>query len=308
MNNKQWVNLFFIGLFLLVIISLISSFFLHDKFQESSLRNKEYLIKENKPKIIFAGDSRAERQLSVSTALDVLSYSKGDIINIAISSGDPIALNYLVDKYPVKFKNAVIVLSVSANQLNDNSKSRGYFTNRMISKLSYKEKIITFIPNNISTLLGYYYSIVRPHLTTKSQFRESYGFNPIDGTLHKKSAHKRSVEKNPWYEDYVDGGLKHKLIGNSLSELSNKVKELYVYTAPFAPSYLAAMKEGRTLSFERSFKSKITSLCNKYNLTCINYLKVDELDDLHFYDGAHTNKDGAIIFTKKIIKDFRLIE
>jgi hypothetical protein len=312
MNNRQWVNLFFIGVSLLVIILLTSSFFLHDKFQKNTLEKKEYLIKENTPKIIFAGDSRAERQLSVSTALNILKYNKGDIVNIAVSSGDPIALNYLADKYPTKFKNSTVLVSISANQLNDNAKSKGYFSYSMISKLSYKEKIMTFFPNNITTLVGYYLSIVKNYLKTqfnltkKNIYEETYGFNPVSGTLKARNITDRGIKAHPWYENYISGGLKYKIISNSLSSLANKVEKLYVYTAPFAPSYLAAMKEGRILNFEKSFKTQITNICNKHNITCINYLKIDELNDSHFYDGAHTNKLGAKIFTRKVLKDFRL--
>lgn len=306
MNSKQWVNLFFIGISTLLIMTLISTFFIYDKFPENSLRKKEYLIKDNTPKIIFAGDSRAERQLSVSTALNTLGYSKGDIVNIAISSGDPIALNNLVDKYPNKFKNSIVFVSMSANQLNDNARTRGYFTYSMISKLSYTEQIMTFIPNNILTLASYYYSVIRPYPTEAGEFRNTYGFNPIDGTLQKKQTRAASIKRNEWYKNYADKGLKYDLISASLSDLNNKVGKLYVYTAPFAPSYLSSMEKYNILNFEKLFKTRIMDICYKNNITCINYLKINELNDSHFYDGAHTNKNGAIIFTKKVLKDFGL--
>ena len=60
------------------------------------------------------------------------------------------------------------------------------------------------------------------------------------------------------------------------------------------------------LNFEKLFKTRIMDICYKNNITCINYLKINELNDSHFYDGAHTNKNGAIIFTKKVLKDFGL--
>jgi hypothetical protein len=312
MNNRQWVNSFFIGALLLVISLLILSFFLHDKFQKNTLEKKEYLIKENTPKIIFAGDSRASVQLSVSTALDILKYDKGDIVNIAVDSGDPIAINYLVDKYPDKFKNSTVLVSMSANQLNDNAKSKHHFTYSMISKMSYKEKIITFVPNNIPNLFGYYLSPVKSYLKTqlnltkKNLYEETYGFIPLSGTLQAKKITDRKIKNHPWYKNYISGGLKYKIIDNSLSSLANKVGRLYVYTAPFAPSYLAAMKEGRILNFEKSFKTQITNICNKHNITCIHYLKIDELNDSHFSDGVHTNKLGAKIFTRKVLRDFRL--
>jgi hypothetical protein len=299
---------------MIILIGVVfTTYFFHDKFNNNTLKNKEYLIKNYNPKIIFSGDSRAERQLNVREAIKLLNLESGDVVNIAISSGDPIMVNNLIDKYPNKFKNSTIVLSISANQMNDNAKLPVYFTYSMISKLNYLEQVNTFMVDGRGTLLRYYYQNIKNYIKQKldiskknNQFESSFGFNGIDTELNTSTIRLNILKNNPWYINYADGGIKYKLINDSLNELKQKVKRLYVYTAAFSPTYIDVVENTDLLKHELSFKKKIQVICQNNGIEYKNYLHLNALQDNHFYDISHLNREGSKIFTKIVLKDFNI--
>ncbi len=312
MNSKKWVQL--LGIFFTVgtIFLFVIGYIFHNKYPNNALIHKEYLIKNYQPKIIFAGDSRSERQLNVLQTAKLLNLRKGEVINIATSSGDPLMINNLIDKYPPKFRNSILIVSISANQINDNAKKIKYFTYSMIAKMSYFEQLLTFVPTNATTLLKYYvynvkaYSINKIFNSNKTSdsFVESFGFNGIEKKLDINTINIKKQIKNPWYENYSDGGIKYTLLSQSLKELKTKVKKLYVFTAPFAPKYINLIQDSKLLTYEKSFQNKIKNICIDNNITYKNYLVLDELNNEYFYDSAHLNLIGSKIFTKIILNDF----
>ena len=60
-------------------------------------------------------------------------FDNNALVNIAVSSGDALMIEDLINKYPEKFKDSTLIISISQNQLNDNSKQLGYFSFNMIS-------------------------------------------------------------------------------------------------------------------------------------------------------------------------------
>lgn len=313
MNYKLWVHTYLISL---CFLFFIVTYTLHDRYPNYDLMNKEYLIKQCSPNIVFAGDSRAERQLNVEVASKFLSKKKCEIVNVAISSGNPIMLEYLIDKYPYIFKNAIVILSISANQLNDNAIKNNYYTYSMISKLSYIEQLRVFLPQNYKYLFQYYYVNFEYlfydmfHKEFKQTFmtienNEEFGFFAVNEKY--KDINISDWDNSPFYINYADGGLKYKVLENSLKKINNKVKKLYIYTAPFVPQMFHSNKKGENLlRFELSFKEKIKRICTDNNIECRNYLYIDELSKEFFYDPAHLNIHGSNIFTKYILKDFNI--
>lgn len=316
MKSREWLlklfsNIVFVFVFVFMILFI---YLVHDKFQNNALLHKEYLVKEYKPKVIFSGDSRSERQLNVESATELLNLNDGEVVNIAISSGDPIMISNLIDKYPSKFQNAILFLSISANQMNDNAKAVGYFTDSMISKLDLHAQISTFFPNNVETLFRYYLHIVQNYIKdlakinqNSNEFMNTFGFNGIDKKLDINNIKLNILEQNPWYQNYSDGGMKYQLVEKSLIKIKKNTKSLYVYTAPFSPRYIEVIKNSNLLKNEISFKSRIKDICENNRIKYKNYLVVDELEDRYFYDVAHVNIEGSRIFTKTILTDFMKI-
>jgi hypothetical protein len=314
MNYKKW-TFSIVALLLLVpiLFLVIFIFILQDYYPNNDLERKEYLLAKN-PKIIFAGDSRSERALIPKLASDLLDMNDSDIVNIAMSSGDTVILNNSIDRYPEKFKNTTLVISISAMSLNDNAVLPGYFSNAMISQMSLVDKIKTFLPTNIATLDRYYQTnlfyaklkVSHGEHIFANEFVQSNGFNGVTGELNSSKLVPNDFKECPFYVNYSRGKIKYQLINKSLASIKKKVRRVVVYTAPFAPSYIKMIEHDKLLQDELDFKKAIQTICEENGIEYKNYLVVDAMKDKYFYDFAHPNIEGATIFTKIVLSDFNL--
>lgn len=315
MQGKKYIKQLFLLTFIVILIIFSVAYFFHDKFNNNALKNKEYLIKNFEPNLIFAGDSRAERQLNTEVASELLNIDKNKIVNIAISSGDVLMVEDLINKYPSKFKNSILIVSISQNQLNDNAKQLGYFSNNMISKLSYFEQLKTFASKNSETLLIYYRSNIYQYLknflniNTKytNDFESTNGFNGIDKIFDYNKYRIENVKISPWYESYTNGFIKINMLKESLSNIKNNVKNLYVYTGPISPKHLDTIKGSNYLNIELKIQSSLETLCQELNINYKSYAFDKRFKNEDFYDEMHLNIYGAKKFTEILLYDLNKI-
>lgn len=273
---------------------------------DKSLYTKEYLLK-NKPSIFFAGDSRAQRQLIPKIAAKKLFLNQQFIANIAIDSGDSVMLEYLIKKFPEIFKNSIVIFSISPNQVNDDSKDQGYFTNSMISKLSFKEKTALLLPEYQETLISYYKGAIKNFMPkNRNKFVDTYGFHPTKNIYIHDSQNIIDVSKHPWYKNWNPQGIKYKLTQQSLSYIKQHVKHLVLFTGPYAPSYWSAISTEQK-SVEKSFQNIVDHLSKKLDVPYIHYNYFSHnLNNQDFSDMAHLNEEGAKKFTSQLIEDFKI--
>lgn len=314
MQSKEYIHKLFLSIFSLILMIIATTYFFHDKFNNNALKNKMYLIKDFEPTLIFGGDSRAERQLNPEIASILLNIEINKVVNIAVSSGDALMIEDLINKYPEKFKNATLIISISQNQLNDNSKQLGYFSNNMISKLSFFQQITIFLPGNKETLLAYYKSNIfyylKKILNVKSifpkDFEETNGFNGINKEFDYNRYTMRDVKLNPWYENYSNELIKINFLKKSLGNIKKSVKNLYVYTAPLSPKHLNIVKNTKYFDIEMKIQSSLENLCKELNINYKSYAFDEKFKNEYFYDAMHLNIYGAKLFTKILLEDFNI--
>lgn len=285
---------FFIVFFVLV---LFVEFFYIDR----SLQTKSYLINDSS-QIVFAGDSRAERQLNPVLARKLL--NNENIVNIAVSGGDVVMIANLIRRSSLLFKNKILIISISQNQINDGAKDIGYFTNAMISKISLKNKISIFFPEHLKLLKYFYIKSIKNIIPIKKhKLKNTYGFYPITN-IYNPSNEKNNFDNHPLYKNWYSNGVKYNLVYDALKFIKASTKSLYLYTGPIAPSFKTIMYPKQQV-IENDFDQMMNKLANTLNIPYINYtFKKTDLQDTHFSDYIHLNKYGAEIFTKMIIKDF----
>lgn len=315
MKAKEYIQKLFLLIFIIILTIFSTAYFFHDKFNNNALKNKEYLIKDFEPNLIFAGDSRAERQLIPEIASDLLNINTNKIVNIAVSSGDALMIEYLMGKYPDKFKNATLIISISQNQLNDNAKKPGYFSFNMISELSFIEQITIFLPNNTETLLKYYRSNIFQYLKNllninnsySKDFKETNGFNGIDKKFDYSIYSIRDIKINPWYENYKNKFIKINLLKKSLENIKKSVKTLYVYTGPISPKHLEVSNNTNYFNIEMEMQFSLENLCKELNINYKSYTFDKRFTNEDFYDSTHLNIHGAKKFTEILLDDLNKI-
>ncbi|MGD9638899.1 MAG: hypothetical protein AB7U85_07550 [Alphaproteobacteria bacterium] len=299
-------------LFSIINIFLILSLaaYLNKDYESDVLFDKEYLLKTN-PQIIFAGDSRAEMHLDPDVAVAFLDMKNGDVINIAQSSGDILVVNDLAVRFPNKFINATLIVSISANQLNDGAKTPVYFPNSMIAKMNIFEQIQMFIPKNAETLFAYYYSNIEQKIKKilginlkkpNHKYDNHRGFKINDKMASlERMISKKDINNHPWYQNYNYYGLKHQLIKDALSSLKKRVKRLVVYTGTFAPTYIKNIENTNVWESEVVFQKALFEICKDLDIEFINFVDYSDFEDKLFSDEAHFNYEGAKVFTKILL-------
>jgi hypothetical protein len=301
---------------LMLSMLITATYLLHQRAADRDLIRKEYLINNCAPKLIFSGDSRAERQLSVDVAMDELNYSPCDIINIATSAGSPTMIEGLARRYPKKFKKATLIISISANSFNEGAIQKDYYPYGIIAKQNYWEQLITFIPKNTLRLASYYKENFDVYIKANFYRKEVENFGGInlDGDFGFKGVNTKEFEEiplnswyiSPFYNDYRDSGLKQSITKSSLLWLKQNTKAVYVYVAPFSPDMMSNTKAKGMFDLERSFQNNLEAICAELDIPFKSYLASHQYQQAHFYDAAHLNLNGAKIFTKDILKVFNL--
>jgi hypothetical protein len=314
MQSKEYIYKLFLLTFFSILIIFITFYAFHNKYHNNSLISKEYLIKFLEPTLIFAGDSRAERQLNPEIAANLLNIEINKVVNIAVSSGDSLMIEDLINKYPQKFKNAILIISISQNQLNDNAKREGYFSNDMISKLPFWDQIRIFSTSNQDTLLKYYKNNIEYYLKQLfniklvyyNAFENTNGFYGINKNFDYNSYSNVNYNDIPWYENYNNELIKINLLKKNLINIKNSVRDLYIYTGPILPKHLDNIRDTNDFNIEMKTQDSLKDLCKELNIKYKSYAFDNRFVNENFYDPFHLNKIGANIFTEILLKDFHI--
>ena len=302
---------------LLVLLGLLTGLlaglatFVNANYVDTTLKNKVYLL-EARPDLIFAGDSRAQRQL------DPLCCNRSNpqrrAVNVASESASLLSLAELLAQYPAEFARATVVVSVSANQLNDGAIRGGAYPEAMIARMSLWRQLRVFAPDNMEVLQIYYrrsFKYLRKklggRLKNQQENPETLGFKPIREVWNPASldvAHE--LASNPWHRNWSINGDKRQLFEPALLEVRARVGRLLVLVGPVAPGYRRVMDGTRIMEQERDFDRALAALCSQYGIDYRCYSFDDRFADADFYDPFHLNAGGAEKLTRLLMTDQQL--
>lgn len=282
----------------------------NSNFVDTSLKDKVYLLEQH-PAVIFAGDSRAQRQLD---PLYFTSQIDADrvAVNIAVEAASVMSIAQTIDRYPEVFESAAVVLSVSSAQVNEKAFNGGSFPMPMIARLSIPEQVLRFSPDNLDVLKIYYrraFKDLRKSLTGRLKSRRddesTLGFRPIDQVWDVSGVSRARQEAvHHWRAPIVLGGHKTKLFEQALLDVDSKVGKLVVFNGPVAPSYRKLMHGSSLINNEIVFERYMSDLCRKRGIPFEGYAFDDRFLDEDFYDPYHLNVTGAEKLTRIVFEDF----
>lgn len=310
MSSKQFIFTIFIFLFIGILAIYMIIGFINNTYNPIDFKNKEYLL-HNNPKVFFAGDSRAERQLNPIIASDFSGKGKSYFANIANSSAEVVMLSEFTKCNKNKFKDAILIVSVSSFDLNDGATRPGYISNTTLSKLTpfqniqinanHPINIINFIKSGTKNLIK---KKIKIQGTTEDSYKQSLGFNGVNGVLLEKDI--GDQVKNCWYENWNPKSIRYNLFEKALVELKANCKVLYIYTAPYSPAWRKITKNTIYYNHELEFQYLVESLCKKHGIKFINFFDDPRFENKDFYDQAHLNNEGATKFTKIVVEKYIL--
>ncbi len=268
----------------------------------------EFEKKINEAQLLVCGDSRANRQidpdiLHKNTHLNVLNFSK-DAWNL-----------YAVSKVlkAINCENKVIVLSVSAYQINDGALDDGYLGLDCYRDLTFAEQFQlykfrwfnwiliqdrlfkrTLFENNFVSTFGNY----------KREMNKEY----LPQVCKKFRADLQIAFNHPWYENHYNQGIKAALLTKGLANLASlKNCKVMVFNGPISEDFEALATHFHIAETEQEMDAFLTEACKKVGITYVSYFNDASMkNNLYYNDIQHLCGTGAEVFTEKVSK--RMVE
>ena len=138
----------------------------------------------------------------------------------------------------------------------------------------------------------------------KNEFVSSYGFDEINENFDSNNYSIENVKRNPWYINYQNKNkIKINLLKKSLRNIKSKVKNLYVYSAPYSPKFTETIQNTKYYKIVTSMLKSLSVLCGESKIKYKSYAFDSRFENEHFYDSSHLNAEGAKLFTKIVMND-----
>lgn len=294
---------------ILYIVTSLSIFFiyLNNNYKFDNLKSKEYLLRKD-PLVFFAGDSRAYWQLIPEVASKYLDINNNKVVNIGRTGGHPLEVENLIRLNADKFKESVVIISVSAFLINGSAKTPYHYSMDLIARKNLLDQIILFYPNNLLTLQRYYSHIVKELVYSSNAYDNisTNGYRPLTGTIDYTRMTYENLSIDPWYNKFNSDGEKIRDIETSLIFISSACKKLVVFNGPFSEYFNTNFNGTDLYKTEIIFDSEMEKICNKNGIQYISYAKNAVFKDEYFNDWAHLNEKGSKLLTLKLLQDINL--
>ena len=268
--------------------------------------------------IVFAGDSRAERQLIpklISKKLGV------KCINLGVSSGELISfIPYLKLFNP---DSTFFVFSVSSFQINDKLINSSYLSFDTYKSLNFYERYFLYRYNIIEFLklehLIFKYTFNRfirssqnsysPNEEKKRMINE-LGYLKRDGFLKLNYIDSLiDKDKHFWYKEISSNGLRLKSFRSILDLINTLGYKSLLYQPPVSPIWHQKIRKTKIDRFEKYFSKFLGDFSRtKKNLHFLDFYNhtILDLTDSMFCDCQHLNVKGAIKFSDLMADSIKL--
>lgn len=292
---------------LFLFLDLVSYFFMSDEILKYDQTQKTVSIINlcPNPKIIIAGDSRAERQIIPK----IIEEKTGtQTVNIATAGSEIQATYNSIEKYNLA-QNKTIILSLSSPNINDGiyADSRNTLAATTIVGLPIHDKIRLmkggYFKNIFQLYCTYIQEKLMPNISIDAARLSTKGYMACEGELSSTSI-VESWEKHPWYASPNIEGVKSRSFIHTLEKMAVWNSQVYVVNSPVAPLWRESYTGTPIDSIEKEYSILVQNICDKYNnLNFIDFYNnpIDSLNNACFYNMQHLNDEGAKIYTSVII-------
>lgn len=302
-----------LGLLLLPFIILFSVYLPNARssyaLQQSVLRDKiERLVisSTQKPRVIIAGDSRAEYSVIPDLFAQKTNLST---VNIAVGGGTLSEMYDMLSETGVLNNNRLIIISISSYEINDN-----YPDERPINWLVATKKpsvlqkatgVLTYLETYVSSYYTGLRRFLRGDTTDYAHMNQATflnkGYVPQNGLIDPTTM----VGNTSWYVNLQADGVKRQDFERSIRGFGNTNDTVVLYEGPIAPAWQLDFAKTAGPAAEEHFSTIIRAAIAPYsNLHFINFqsANIPELGDKEFLDVVHLNTEGASVFTSLLVE------
>ena len=289
-------------LFVPLLVYILTIFIVPNMVQVPQEVPADFIQKMKEADVLVCGDSRANRQidpaiLSKKSHLKVLNFSK-DAWNL-----------YAVSKVlkAIHCENKVIVLSVSAYQINDGALDDGYLGLDCYRDLTFSEKF------QLYKFRWFNWILIQDRLFKRSVFENNFvsTFGNYKREINKEylpqvckkfRADLQIAFNHPWYENHYNQGIKANLLSVGLANLASlKNCKIMVFNGPVSKDFEGLSSHFHIAETEHEMDTFLASECAKNKIDYISYFNDESMKNNAYYnDIQHLCGAGAEIFSEKV--------
>ena len=264
---------------------------------------------QSHPALIFAGESRTEYQVDAELAAKLIGKPAGAAVNIAYDAGEPLAVLAAIRQQPELFAPAHLVVSVAPFIFNEGVRSAAVYPQDVAARLGVWEKMATFLPLRIGTLIRFIREAFNAKLAAGQRIADQgsqprdYGLSIIDRS-QPADRWPADLGTHPHYDNWNLSGPKARFETDALCDMAPLVRKLTVVIPPWAPRY---DRSSDVLWRRRDdqYAALVTDAGRRCGFDVLNIQAVPGLEQSNYADEMHVNASGIPIYTRYLVARLR---
>jgi hypothetical protein len=262
-----------------------------------------------RPEIIFGGESRTVYQVDSGLAAELIGKPPGAAVNIAYDAGEPLALLAAAKLEPDRFRNAHVVVSVAPFLFNEGVRSAELYPLDVAARLGVAEKMTSFLPLRIGTLIRFIREAFRSQLAAAQDIAHigpppaGFGSSTID-RVQPDDRWPSNLGSQYHYANWNLSGPKARFEIGALCDLVALARNLTVVVPPWAPRYDRAT-DPVWRERDSQYLELVTAAGRRCGFNVLNIPAVPGLTQANYADEMHINSSGVPIYTRYLMSRLR---
>ena len=265
---------------------------------------------QSRPDLIFAGESRTYFQVDPELAAQGLGRPRGSAVNLGYEEGDTLSLLAAMRRWPDRFRQADVVVSVAPFLFNEGVRSAAMYPLDVAARLSVADKMRAFLPLRVGTLIRFIREAFNAHLATELDVADR-GPRPAAGGLRSLDFNEPEAKwpaelgSHPHYANWDLSGPKARFEIGALCDMVALTRRLTVVVPPWAPRYDRA-RDPAWRQKDDQYAELVMAAGRRCGFDVLNIPEVPGLGEANYADEMHVNASGIPIYTRYLMSRLKL--
>ncbi len=306
---QTWLKAFFTTAIVILMVAAAADILLQrilhlgqvplDPDMEKKVYSLVVAAKE-KPAVIIAGDSRAERHVDPGV---IESRLQTPAVNVAVSSGEMISVAKTFERYDVLKDKPVLIVSATSFQYNNGAIDHDSLSMDSVVEMPWLQQILVVrekLPEMAYRKIRMYLGLGKKTKLLKNYAEK--GFLGVDGKLTATVDQLVTIgiengkTRHPWYKDLRPGGPKEIILAEAIDRLAKSGCPIVLFNPPVSPVFREYIQGSWIDQFEKDYSAFLQRTARRYpNIRFLDFYQnwIDEFPNEDFYDIQHLNRAGA---------------
>lgn len=306
---RTWLKTFFVTVVSILIIVAVVDILLQRGLGlrqvplDSDMEKKVYSLivsAKEKPAVIVAGDSRAERHVDPAVIENRL---KTSAVNVAVSSGEMISVAKTFKRYDILKDKPILIVSATSFQYNNGAIDHDSLSMDSVVEMPWIQQILVVrekLPEMAYRKIRMYLGLSKNKKLLKNYAEK--GFVGVEGKLSATVDQLVTIgiengkTHHPWYKDLRPGGPKEIILTEAIDRLAESGCPIVLFNPPVSPVFREYIQGSWIDQFEKDYSAFLQRTAQQHpNIRFLDFYQnwTDQFPNEDFYDIQHLNRIGA---------------